>query len=202
VRHPLDRLLSYYTKLCNNHRGAFTDSARFESNGGWVTAADRERFQFIEKTGRDFEAYLRRFHGGTRPSISQYNWGSRRYHHIIRFEALNEGFHGFLRKVGVEPIRDLPAGNTTAGRERVFFDAYPQALHPHLRRVFGPLAREWGYDFPASWGAEALPLSSRLQYALWNGAGRLATQVLHLTPHHYQKLRTGLGNAGPAEPKG
>jgi hypothetical protein len=200
MRHPLDRLLSYFTKLRNNHLGAFTDPARFERNGGWVTEADLKRFEFVERTGGDFQAYLERFHSGSRPSISQYNWGRRRYDHLIRFEHLNEDFHAFLCAVGLEPLRDLPAANVTAGRERDFFAAYPAELRAHLRRVYGPLAAEWGYDFPADWGTGPLPLSSRLRYALWNTAGRVSTQLLHLTPRHYQRVRVGLTRRAGGEP--
>ena len=200
VRHPLDRLLSYFTKLRNNHKGAFSDPARFESNGGWVTEADRERFAFIEQTGGDFDAYLRRFHAGSRPSISQYNWGRKRYDHVIRFESLNEDFYAFLRAVGLEPLRDLPPANVTAGREQSFFDAYPEEQREHLRRVFGPLAAEWGYDFPPEWGTGPLPLWCRLQYAALNSAGRVSTQVLKLTPRHYQRLRIEMNRREKQEP--
>jgi len=202
VRHPLDRLLSYFTKLRNNHKGAFTDPARFECNGGWVTAADRERFQFIQESGGDFQAYLERFHSGSRPSISQYNWGRKRYDRLIRFEHLNEDFLAFLRAFGIEPVRDLPAANVTAGRAKDFFAAYPEELRPHLRAVYGPLAAEWGYDFPEDWGTGPLPLGSRVQYALWNCAGRIATQLLHLTPRHWQRLRVGLQQRADEEPAG
>lgn len=200
VRHPLDRLLSYYTKLRNNHKGAFTDTERFEENGGWVTKNDRERYAFIEAHGDDFGAYLRRFHSGTRPSISQYNWGRKAYDHIIRFENLNEDFFAFLRAMGIEPVRELPAANVTSGRKKSFFDAYPEDQRDHMRRVYGPLAAEWGYDFPAEWGSGPLPLWSRVQYAMWNTAGRLSTQVLNLTPRHYQRLRVKMNQDSGQEP--
>lgn len=199
VRHPLDRLLSYFTKLRNDHKGAFTDPARFERNGGWVTEADLERFEFIQRTDGDFKAYLERFHAGSRPSISQYNWGKKRYDFLIRFENLNADFHAFLRAVGIEPVRDLPAANVTAARDKDFFATYPPELREHLRAVYGPLAAEWGYDFPEEWGAGPLPVSSRLQYALWNTAGRVSTQVLRLTPRHYQKVRVGLNRRSDSE---
>ncbi|MFT7667615.1 MAG: hypothetical protein ACI8X5_000294 [Planctomycetota bacterium] len=195
VRHPLDRLLSYFTKLVNNHKGAFTDPERFEKNGGWVTEADRERFAFIEKTGGDFGAYLRHFHSGSRPSISQYNWGRRQYDYVIRFESLDEDFHNFLRAVGIEPVRDLPAANVTAGRSRDFFSAYPEDLRKHMRNVYGPLSKEWGYDFPNIWGADGIPVWSRLQYSLINTVGRFSTQMLNLTPRDYQRVRVGINRS-------
>lgn len=202
VRHPLDRLVSYFTKLRNDHKGAFTDPARWERNGGWVTESDLERYEFVRSTGGDFKAYLERYYLGSRPSISQYNWGKRRYQHWIRFERLNEDFHAFLRAVGIEPVRDLPAANVTANREEDFFSMYPTELRPQMVRVFGPLAAEWGYEFPEDWGPAPVPVGSRVQYALWNAAGRLSTQVLRLTPRHYQKLRVSLNRRRGEEPAG
>ncbi len=200
VRHPLDRLLSYFTKLRNNHKGAFDSPKQFEEKGGWVTRADRDRFRFIQESGGDFGAYLDHFHGGSRPSISQYNWGRSRYDHVIRFERLNESFFEFLKGMGINPIRDLPAANVTANRDKDFFSAYPVNSRSMMVRVFGPLTREWGYDFPEEWGDTRPPLSSRLQYALWNTAGRFSTEVLKLTPRHYQQLRIKLNRRQKQEP--
>ena len=200
LRHPLDRLYSYFLKLRNDHLGEFSDPGRFVENGGWVTLADRERLAFIRATDGDFGAYLRRFHVGQRPAISQYNWGKRRYDFTIRFERLNEDFHGFLRAMGVEPVRDLPAVNVTEGRERDFLGVYPEELRPEIRRVFGPLVREWGYELPASWGSGPLPLACRAQYAALNLAGRALTELLGITPRRYEELRRGRAAQRSEEP--
>lgn len=190
IRHPLDRLYSYYRKLLADHRGEFTSPDRWVENGGWVTFQDRERRAFLLERGDDFGAYLERFHVGTPPVISQYNWGKRRHDFRIRFERLNEDFQAFLRHMGIEPLRDLPPVNVTRGRTREFFSVYPEALRPEMVRVFGPLTREWGYDFPAEWGGTAaIPAGASLHYAARNLAGRTLTEVLHLTPKQLQEFR-------------
>jgi hypothetical protein len=189
VRHPLDRLYSYYRKLLVDHRGEFSDPGRWVENGGWVTPADRERREFLREHGDDFGAYLRRFHVGRPPAISQYNWGKRRHGFCVRFERLNEDFHGLLRHMGVEPLRDLPPVNVTRGRSREFFSVYPEELRPELVRLFGPLAHEWGYGFPAEWGSGVAPFEARLAYAARNLAGRTLTEVLHVAPKQLQDLR-------------
>lgn len=194
VRHPLDQLLSHYMKQKNNHLNNYTNPERFVENGGWVNRANREQFQFIQDTGGDFAAYLKRFYlrGGVR--VSQYAWGRSRYDHLIRFESLDESFRDFLTKVGVEPRRALPRTNPTKGRDREFFSAYPVELHAELRAAFGPLVAEWGYELPANW-AGTIPLSSRLVYGLKNLAGRVATQGFRLTPQHYRRMRARLSRA-------
>ena len=69
-----------------------------------------------------------------------------------------------------------------------------------MRTGDGPLAAEWGYGFPEEWGSQSLPLWSRIQYALWNTAGRISTQVLNLPPRHYQRLRVEMNRRGREEP--
>ena len=194
TRHPLDRVLGYHTKLYNNHRGAYDDPERFEENGGWVSRADRAHYEFVKESGGDFGAYLRRYYGARSVKVSQYAWGRSRYDHLIRFEELNEDFHAFLKAVGVEPLRDLPLTNPTSGREKDFWSAYPEELRAHLSYIYGPLAAEWGYRFPEDWGLK-LPLMSRAQYALKNLVGRVATEVFHLTPRHYQRARVAISRA-------
>ena len=191
VRHPLDQLLSHYMKQKNNHLGNYTTPERFVENGGWVDRVSREQYRFIQDTGDDFAAYLKRFylHGGVR--ISQYAWGRSRYDYLIRFESLDQSFRAFLTKVGVEPSRALPRTNPTRGRDREFLSAYPAELHAELRAAFGPLVAEWGYELPDDW-AGAVPLSNRVAYALKNLAGRIATQGLRLTPKHYRRIRARL----------
>ena len=198
VRHPLDRLYSYFRKLIADHRGEFSDPSRWVENGGWVTPQDRERRIFLSEHGEDFGDYLRRFHVGQPPVISQYNWGKRRHAFRIRFEHLNEDFHAFLHAMGMEPLRDLPMVNPTRGRTREFFSVYPEDLRPEMRRVFGPLAQEWGYGFPEDWGTGALPLGTRAHYAARNMAGRTLTEVLRISPKQLQELRHGRSGRGSA----
>ena len=188
TRHPLDQLASHHTKLRNNHRGAYEDPERFEENGGWVSHAAREQFQFVRDSEGDFGAFLKRYYIGQRVRISQYAWGRSRYKHLIRFETLNNDFLAFLRAFGIEPKRELPVTNPTEGRESDFFSAYPEELRGELRAVLGPLVAEWGYDFPEDWGG-GTPLSSRVVYAFKDLFGRVATEVLHLTPRHYTRAR-------------
>ena len=191
VRHPLDQIVSFHAKLKTNHKGAFDDPARFEENGGWVSAANREQFEFVKGSDGDFSAYLERYFlsGGVR--VSQYLWGRSAYDHLIRFERIDESFAELLGALGLEAKRALPVANPTAGRERDFFSAYPEELRGRVRAFLGPLIEDWGYELPASWGSE-VPLSSRISYRFKNFAGRVATQVFHLTPRHYTRTRAKL----------
>ena len=188
TRHPLDQLVSHHDKLRNTHRGAYEDPERFEENGGWVSLVAREQFQFVRDSGGDFGAFLKRYYIGQQVRVSQYAWGRSRYKHLIRFETLDKDFLAFLRTFGIEPKRELPVTNPTEGREVGFLSAYPEELREELRAVLGPLVAEWGYDFPEGWGG-GTPLSSRVVYAFKNLLGRVATEVLHLTPRHYTRMR-------------
>ena len=192
VRHPLDQIVSFHAKLKSNHKGAFDDPARFEENGGWVSRVNREQFQFVTNSEGDFSAYIERYYLSRGVHVSQYLWGRSCYDHLIRFERIDESFHSFLRAVGLEPKRELPLRNPTEDREREFFSAYPEEFREKVRAVLGPLVADWGYDFPPDWGG-GTPLSNRVAYGFKNLAGRVATQVFHLTPRHYTRTRAKLG---------
>ena len=191
VRNPLDQVVTFHAKLKSNHKGAFDDPARFEENGGWVSSVNREQFQFVTNSDGDFGAFLKRYHLNRGVRVSQYLWGRSCYDHLRRFEQLDESFHAFLGAVGLEPKRALPVTNPTAGRGREFYSAYPKELRRGVRFVLGPLVAGWGYDCPADWGG-GTPLSSRVAYGFKNFAGRVSTQVFHLTPRHYGRTRAKL----------
>jgi hypothetical protein len=140
----------------------------------------------------DFSAYIERYYLSRGVHVSQYLWGRSCYDHLIRFERIEESFHSFLRAVGLEPKRELPLRNPTEDREREFFSAYPEEFREKVRAVLGPLVADWGYDFPPDWGG-GTPLSNRVAYGFKNLAGRVATQVFHLTPRHYTRTRAKLG---------
>jgi len=192
TRHPLDQTLSYYTKLCSNHLGSFSDPQRFKENGGWVTHANREHFQFVSVPAHDFADFLRRYYIGQSVRISQYAWGRSRYDHLLRFETLNPDFQSVLRALDIPPKRDLPLTNPTQGRDRDFLSAYPEDLHAPLCAVLGPLIAEWGYELPDTWRSTT-SLANRTAYFLKNLLGRFATELLHLTPADYHTLRAKLG---------
>jgi hypothetical protein len=86
----------------------------------------------------------------------------RRLDLVMRSESLTADFSRALQQMHIDEVRPLPVVNATPGKESDF-EAY---FTPRARRraawVFGPYMREWGYEFPASWGGVRVPAWSRL----------------------------------------
>jgi hypothetical protein len=178
IRHPMDETVSMYFKYLKNHEGAFTNPALFEEHGGWVTLRHRERFEFIQREHADFPTYFRRFYW--RPYDNWSNLAHRRFDFLLRFEALGHGFAELIGKIGLTLTRPLPAANKTSGRERSWEAYYTADIQDQAIRVFGPFMRHWDYEFPASWGAVRVPLSS---YAKFHGRRLLRA------PRNWQRHR-------------
>jgi hypothetical protein len=75
--------------------------------------------------------------------------------------------------LGVEPIRPLPQRNATTERKKDFSEYYTPDVVPHARRIFGPYLRQWGYEFPASWGNEPLSNWNQVEYHFYTFFRRL-----------------------------
>jgi hypothetical protein len=81
---------------------------------------------------------------------------------VMRTETLADDFAVALGRIGIEPVRRLPVVNATPGREADFTEAYTPKAIKRAAWVFGPYMREWGYEFPASWGRIDVPWWSGL----------------------------------------
>ncbi|MCC6493234.1 MAG: hypothetical protein IT424_09450 [Pirellulales bacterium] len=146
VRNPLDIVVTEFYKYRSNHRGAFTDLA---GRGKWVTPLHQRQFRFVTEVG-DFAAYLRRFYRRV-----YHNWylvGHRRFNKVLRFESIASDFAQTLGELGLTPVRPLPTSNQSA-RPRQFADLYTAETARLAAHTFGPFMRQWGYEFPQSWGA-------------------------------------------------
>ncbi len=84
------------------------------------------------------------------------------------YEDLQASFSEVLKLIGLEQKQPLPIRNLTRGKEKHFASYYTPEIIPRAKWVFGPFIREWGYEFPAEWGNEPVPLSSRVLYHCCN----------------------------------
>ncbi len=164
IRNPLDEAVTYYFRYKTDHQGRYSDPAKWKANGGSVSEHSVAQYLYLRDTGADFSAYLRRFY--TKPYDNWSNLAHRRFPYVIRFESLQEGFAAVLDRLDLPSAEPLPVVNRTAERRAAWWEYYPPELRRHAARTFGPFLREWGYEFPAEWGAVRVPVASRLAYRL------------------------------------
>ncbi|MGH9465390.1 MAG: hypothetical protein ACRD0X_07050 [Thermoanaerobaculia bacterium] len=162
IRNPLDEAVTYYFRYQTDHQGRYSDPAKWKRNGGSVSEHSVAQYLYLRDAQADFPTYLRRFY--RKPYDNWSNLAHRRFHQVIRFERLQEGFAEVLERLGLAAGRPLPVTNKTAQRRAAWWEYYPPELRPYAARIFGPFLREWGYEFPPEWGPVRVPLTSRLLY--------------------------------------
>lgn len=123
--------------------------------------------------------------------LNHFMWSPRKYDHVIRYESIQADFSAFLNAVGAEQVRPLPVVNKTAEKAD-FASYYPREIHEAARYVFGPYMKEWGYDFPESWGQAATPRRSEMLYNAINAFSRFFCIHLKLTPDDVIRTRRRL----------
>lgn len=165
IRNPLDVTVSRYVQVLTDARERFTDQRKRKRRTTMPEQIENRVYSWVHRTDADFESFL--LHWYWLPYDTWSSLDHRRLDHVLRFESLADDFNEALLRIGIEPVRPLPARNVTAGRQRSFEDYYTPAAQRRAAWVFGPYMDEWGYDFPASWGDVAVPLwSHRAQKVL------------------------------------
>lgn len=178
IRNPLDDLVSQYFKYRTNHKQRYTDPVKLQRRGKLVRTIDLLRFKSIQRTDMDFATYFKRFH-----KIPYSNWSilsHKQFDFVIRFENLEKDFATVLELLGVEQKRPLPLVNRT-GEKASFLSYYTLEIYEQARKVCGPFMKVWGYDFPAEWGDNSVPLLSQVEFHLFNLFGILYWK--HLRRH-------------------
>ena len=182
VRNPLDTATTDYSKLKNNHKGQYNNSAMFIENGGHVTREHRREFDFIRNNNATFPEFFKKF----RAKLYN-NWflvGDQKFDYVIRFEALQTGFTEVLNRMNIKQQEPIPHVNRTKGKEKSFEDFFTPEVQGLAAASYGPFMRKWGYSFPQSWGNVSIPAWSRLQFDVLDRAIRLAASFITLDPDH------------------
>ncbi len=139
IRNPLDVAVTRYVHLKSDARGHFSDPHHVGLRNSMASRIERRIFAWMQRTGASFEAFLRRWY--LLPYDTWTSLDHRDMDFIIHFESLADDFAEVLRRIGVEPVRPLPAKNTTPGRERDFVSYYTPGAdspcHVGVRSVHG-----------------------------------------------------------------
>jgi hypothetical protein len=155
IRNPLDVTVSRYVQVLTDARERFTDARKRARRDTVPEQIENRVYAWVHRTNADFESFLRHWYW-----LPYDTWSSLDHHrldHVIRFEALVDDFDAALRRMGIEPVRPLPVRNATPGREREFEDYFTPGTIGRASWVFGPYMREWGYEFPESFGDAQVP---------------------------------------------
>lgn len=162
VRHPLDVAVSRYFKLKTDHKGGFSDPASADELR--VDYSDLDKFRFVQEQEASFAAYFRRYH--KRPYSGMINSSRRNINFVMRYESLQKDFSALLHRLGIDQVRPVPVVNVTRGRRKEWEAYYTADIIEQAKANFGPFMREWGYQFPASWGEYSRSVVKGAEYRL------------------------------------
>ena len=147
VRNPFDLVLTEYAR--NREAGTISRAQRLMRRLGLsrdFSTPDFERFVVRRYTPNALYRAL-----GRRP-MSPVDW-TEDADHIIRFEAMQEGLDGALRKVGVTEPHPLPHRNPTQSRQdRDYRTMYTPRAREIVSRAYARELRQHGYTFDGGEG--------------------------------------------------
>lgn len=156
IRNPLDEAVSRYFKYKTDHNQKFSKPLKKKKLGKLRRrlnrVRDKIRYNFIIKKGATFQDYFIRYY-----LLPYSNW-SLVWHHkmeyVVRFDQLNEDFMTVLRKLNIEPVRELPKKNSTSEKDGVFWDYYnSDPLKQRAVNVFGMFLKKWNFELPNDWSS-------------------------------------------------
>jgi hypothetical protein len=164
IRNPLDIAVTRYVHLRENPRGHFTDPNEIAVRNSIAGRLERRVYRWLHEHDASFEAFLLRWY-----VVPYDTWSSldhRRMDRVMRYESLVADFEEVLGRLGIEPVRPLPARNVTPGKDRDFASYYTQRAIKRATWIFGPYMDEWAYAFPDAWGRVRVPVAARLYLRL------------------------------------
>ena len=106
VRHPLDKMVSNYQKMLNNHNERFTQKLNADPRKAIFQIRDRVKYRRV-KRGWSYEQFLQ--HSKIYDEVSSLDHSKLNY--VMKFETLESDFEKVLTQLGITLVRKLPRFN-------------------------------------------------------------------------------------------
>jgi hypothetical protein len=160
IRNPLDVAVTRYVHIKDNVKDHFTDPWSVQVRNSLASRIERRIYTWTKQRNATFEQFL--MHWYLLPYDTWTSLDHEGIDMVLRFENLQEDFAQAVRRIGLEPVRPLPAVNVTPGRERSYVSYYTPHAIKRAVWVFGPYLEQWGYRFPESWDQVRVPTWSKV----------------------------------------
>ncbi len=177
VRNPLEKVVSRYFKLANDHRDAFSDPD--SAKRLLIDYSDYRKYRFV-RSGATFSEYFMRFYRYAYSDLIDV--ASDRYDFVIRFEKLQDDFSAVLRCLGIDQVGPIPTTNRTQGKERLEETYYTEEMTQRASQVFGPFMRKWKYECPIGWDENSSFWRRELEYRLLS-----TVRMIYITKVRYNQ---------------
>jgi hypothetical protein len=164
VRHPLDVLVSNFTKIKTDHRDGYSNPLAAEKL--LSDYSDLRKHQWIQAHNASFASYFSKYH--RRPYSGLIDYSATALDYVIRFESLQQDFSRVLEMLGIEQVQPLPIVNRTEKKKATWQSYYTPEILGQAMKVCGPYMQRWGYDFPEGWGPHEPNWLDAVQYRFYN----------------------------------
>ena len=163
VRNPLDKMVSNYQKMLNNHNDRFTRKLNSDPRKAIFQLRDRLKFRNVRR-GWTYEQFLK--------NTKVYDEVSSLDHHkmdyVMKFETLESDFEKVLTQLSIPLVRKLPRFNSTQ-KKKHYLKFYESDKTRELAvKKMGPFMEYSEYSFPKDWGDSNPSYWDRFQFKLWH----------------------------------
>ena len=163
VRHPLDKMVSNYQKMLNNHNERFTQKLNADPRKAIFQIRDRVKYRRV-KRGWSYEQFLQ--HSKIYDEVSSLDHSKLNY--VMKFETLESDFEKVLTQLGIPLVRKLPRFNSTDNKKG-YIEFYDSVKTRKLAvKKIGPFLENSEYCFPKDWGTCSPSNWDRIQYKIWH----------------------------------
>jgi len=164
IRHPMDIVVSKYFKYKTNHKNYVDKKVKYGRLRKLISPSlEKKRRDFVVDNDADFESFFMHFY--TLPYSSWSITNHPQLDYVMRFENLAGDFGDVLRRIGIEPIRELPLFNKTDQKKKHFSEYYQSPeVKERAIRVFSPYMAVWGYEFPSDWNVDPQKVANMSKY--------------------------------------
>jgi len=171
LRHPMDIVVSHYTKLRSDHKGRQSNRKWNRKGKGKLRvyfnkSINSVLYRDIVRRDATFPQFFRKFY-----YLPFTDWSMVSHHKldfIIRFENLQDDFSELLQKLNLKQKREMRVVNPSEGKAKDFAAYYDDSCIKRAKFVFGPYCQHWEYKLPESWNHQKVSFLSRVAFKFVN----------------------------------
>ncbi len=162
IRNPLDKHVSFFLKLKNNHKNRYTERLNFKGKRALISIKDKFMYERIQNMNLNYSEFLQM---SKIPYDDISTLDHNRLNYLIRFENLNKDFENALKEIGINPVRELPLHNNTKHKKHYLEYYKDEKTKLAAINKFIVFMNYWGYKFPEDWNVSKISVKQKV---IWN----------------------------------
>jgi hypothetical protein len=162
IRNPLDKFVSSYIKIKDNHKNRYTDRLSFKGKRAFFDFRDKIKYRKVKNQNLSYYDFLKM---STKPYDDISTLDHKKFNFIIKYENLNDDFKKSLVAIGIKPLRDLPVYNNTKNKKHYLEYYIDDKTKLSAFAKFIYFMNYWDYKFPQDWNVSKITVKHKI---IWN----------------------------------